>query len=43
MISAQEALQLGLIHAIREFQPPKGATLFHIDPRVGAEGRSPAA
>jgi ATP-dependent Clp protease protease subunit len=30
VISAQEALQFGLIHEIREFQPPKGATLFHI-------------
>jgi ATP-dependent protease ClpP protease subunit len=30
VISAQEALQFGLIHAIREFQPPSGATLFHI-------------
>jgi ATP-dependent protease ClpP protease subunit len=30
LLSAQEALQFGLVHAIGDFQPPKGTRMFNI-------------
>ncbi len=29
LVSAQEALQFGLVHAMSDFQPPKGAKMFN--------------